>query len=109
MTTALPLPVANFFIAKNRFDLDGMLAPFAENATVRDERRTQAGRAAIRAWMEDTTEQYHDTARLLDVAGEGDGVRVTARISGDFPGSPVTLQFRFTVAAGQITSLAISS
>jgi hypothetical protein len=109
MTTALPLPVANFFIAKNRFDIDGMLASFAESAMVRDERRTHAGRPAIRAWMEETTQKYRDTAKLMEVVGEGGSIRVAAQISGDFPGSPVTLQFRFTVAEGQITSLTIGS
>jgi ketosteroid isomerase-like protein len=109
MRKELPPPLQSYFDAKNRQDIDGMLAPFAADATVRDERRTHIGHAAIRAWMEETTRKYRDTAAVSDVTAEGDGICVAAIVSGDFPGSPVTLRFVFTLEDGRIRRLEIGA
>lgn len=109
MSQELPPPLQRYFAAKNRQDIDGMLAPFAEGATVRDEGHSRTGHAAIRAWMEETTRKYHDTAEVSDVTREGDRVRVAALVSGDFPGSPVTLHFSFTLDRDRIGRLEIGS
>jgi len=107
MTIILPAPVAGYFAAKNRHDVDGMLAPFAAAAVVRDEGRAHEGRAAIRAWMEETTKKYRVTVVPEAAAEEGGRLVVTGLVSGDFPGSPARLTYRFALADGAIAGLEI--
>jgi hypothetical protein len=40
---------------------------------------------------------------------DGEVTRVTALVSGDFPGSPIALQFRFVLDDGLISRLEIGS
>ena len=107
MTQPLPRPIAVYYAAKNRHDIDAMLAPFAENAVVKDEGELHAGRTAIRAWMDHTTAKYRVTVEVIDAAETAGQTVVTARVSGSFPGSPIELTYRFTLAGDAITGLEI--
>lgn len=102
-----PPPIAAYFAAKNRHDIDGMLAPFASNAEVRDEGELHRGRDAIRAWMEHTTKKYRVTSIPEEHHSEDGRDIVRSLVSGDFPGSPAHLTYRFTLAAGEIAALDI--
>ncbi|WP_111768637.1 nuclear transport factor 2 family protein [Nakamurella deserti] len=85
-------------------DVDAHLALFAPDAVVHDDGHTHVGLDAIRAWRSATVPVRSD---VLDVTEEG-GTTARVRISGDFPGSPVVLRFRFAVDhTGRITSLTI--
>lgn len=95
----------SYFEAKNRKDIDAALIPFAEDAVVRDESRTHRGRAAIRAWMEETTARYEDTAEPTGVKVENGRLKVAALVSGNFPGSPATLHFVFRLDGDCISHL----
>jgi ketosteroid isomerase-like protein len=107
MSVAMPAPLAAYFAAKNRHDVDAMLAAFAETAVVEDEGQKRHGHAAIRAWIEETTRKYRDTVEITGVA-EADGrTVVTGLVSGDFPGSPVELRFAFGLEGGRIARLKI--
>lgn len=107
MSVNLPTPLAAYFDAKNAHDIDGMLAAFAEDAKVRDEGHEMIGRAAIRNWMDETTRKYRVTVKPLGVKRENQNEVVTAQVSGTFPGSPVELNYRFTIANAKIVGLAI--
>lgn len=109
MTTDLPEPLAAYFAAKNRHDIDAMLAPFAGDAVVRDEGRTHAGRDAIRAWMEETTRRYRVTVEPTAATADGATWTVQALVSGTFPGSPATLRYRFSLARQSISGLEIGA
>jgi len=109
MSMELPLPLARYYAAKNAEDIDAMLAEFAADAVVRDEGRTHAGTAAIRSWMEETTRKYHVRVEPNSVETDEDGWRVAALVSGNFPGSPATLRYRFTLADGRIARLEIGA
>ena len=100
MTQELPPPLKRYFSSKATEDIDAMVSQFSERAVVRDENQTHTGLAAIRAWMEETMRKYHDTAEVSDVSVDGEKVRVAALVSGNFPGSPVTLHFNFTLDDG---------
>ncbi|MEP9389194.1 nuclear transport factor 2 family protein [Mesorhizobium sp. KR9-304] len=108
LTTGYPALDA-YFEAKNRKDIDAALAPFAEGAIVKDESHTHRGRAAIRAWMEETTAKYDDTAEPSGVEVENGRVKVAALVSGNFPGSPATLHFMFRLDADCISHLEIGA
>lgn len=107
MSLDLPAPISAYYAAKNAHDIDAMLAPFGEDARVRDEGKDHSGSAAIRAWMEETTRKYRVTVTPEEVAENGERVAVRARVAGAFPGSPARLTYRFTLAGDRITALEI--
>ncbi len=109
MTAELPRPLVDYFAAKNRHDIDGMLMPFSPDATVLDEGETHHGTAAIRDWMEVTTRKYRVTVQIAEAAANGDAWRVAGVVSGNFPGSPATLNYNFTLAGGRIGRLEIGA
>jgi hypothetical protein len=53
--------------------------------------------------------KYHYTSEPLAVDVSEPDVTVTARVSGDFPGSPVNLQYRFTLESASIARLEITA
>lgn len=107
MVATLPAPLAAYFTAKNRHDIDAMLAPFLEDAVVEDESQTRRGRAAIRKWMEETTRKYRVTVEVADVAEADATTIVTGLVAGNFPGSPARLRYTFTLDGDKIAQLAI--
>ena len=107
MSLSLPSPIALYVNLENAGDTDTLSACFAPNAIVRDEGRTYEGLAAITAWKAATKQKYHHTVTPLEVAQEQGKTGLTARLTGDFPGSPVTVHFDFVLEAGKILSLEI--
>ena len=107
MKTNLPDQLASYFAAVNKQDIDGMLAPFAADAVVKDEGRTHNGSRAVREWIEEVTERYHLTFEVADVVHDGQAIVVTGLVSGTFPGSPARLSYAFELAGETITRLEI--
>jgi|ERR1051326_744331 hypothetical protein len=99
--------IADFFSAEDRRDTEALCQCFAEGAVVHDEGRSIQGHAAIREWQLETKKKYQHTTKPLSSADRDGKSVVTARLTGNFPGSPVDLQFAFTVGAGKIMSLEI--
>lgn len=106
---ALPPPVAAYVEAANRLDAEAMLAPFAADAVVRDEGRDHPGRDAVRAWIVETNCKYRVQVTPLTFAATDAGGVMTARVEGDFPGSPAILTYRFALADGRIAGLEIGA
>ena len=100
--------LARYFAAQNAHDIDAMTDCFAPDAQVRDEGRDHHGRAAIRAWLHETSEKYRVQVEPLELRREEGLTVVVARVSGDFPGSPADLTFRFGLADGRVSTLAVS-
>jgi ketosteroid isomerase-like protein len=109
MTIALPPPIATFFAADAGADIEAFLGCFADDAVVTDERQAHHGRDAIRAWKTGPAAQYDYVTAPFAFAEDADGRSVvTARLTGNFPGSPVDLRYRFTLAGGLIAALEIA-
>jgi hypothetical protein len=103
----LPPVIIAYWSAANAARIDEAAACFGADAVVFDESRTHQGSAAIRSWMEETRRQYQPVVEPLR-AEERDGRHlVTARVSGTFPGSPVELDYAFTLREGHILRLEI--
>jgi hypothetical protein len=100
-------PLDAYFSAKNQRNIDAMLAPFATDATVKDEGQEMHGHTAIRAWMEETTRKYGVTVEAKGVEAKDGGTVVTALVSGNFPGSPAELRYSFQLGGGKIARLEI--
>ena len=109
MSIDLPRPIAIYIATKNRGDTEALAQCFAEHAVVRDEGRTIEGLAAIEQWMGETKRKYQHTVEPLASVRKGDETIVTSRLTGNFPGSPIDLQFIFKLDGGKIVSLEIRS
>jgi ketosteroid isomerase-like protein len=107
MTISLPEPIAAYFKASNDAD-DARLVPcFAQDAIVRDESHTHQGHEAIRRWLREAKRKYEYSVEPLSVAQDGAHVTVAGKVSGNFPGSPVQLDYVFELRDGKIQSLEI--
>jgi hypothetical protein len=104
----LPGVLDRYFKAQNAHDIDAMVACFAPDAAVLDERHDHVGAAAIRAWKIETSAKYRITAEPLESRREGDRTIVVVKVSGTFDGSPANLTYRFGLAAdGRIAALEV--
>jgi hypothetical protein len=65
--------------------------------------------AAIKQWKAETRKKYQHTVEPLTVAQKNDKTIVTNRLTGNFPGSPIELEFVFTLDGNKIASLQILS
>lgn len=108
-TQEVPLPeaIAGYWKAANAGSIDAAAAFFASDGVVHDEGQTHRGFVAIRAWIEDTTRRYHPIVVAFRSEEREGRHFVTARVSGTFPGSPLELDFVFTVRNGKIVHLEI--
>ena len=107
MSVPLPPPVDLYVKIENSGDVEALSECFASNATVRDERHAYEGLAAIREWKVDTKKKYNHTVVPLEVAYRDGKTVLKAKLTGDFPGSPVTLEFSFVLKDGKNASLEI--
>ena len=107
MTAKLPRPLADYFAATNAHDVAAMSAAFTEDATVHDEGRERHGLAAIRAWMKETIEKYDYQVDPLESSRTGKKAVVLVSLRGTFPGSPITLQYAFTLEDQKVSRLEI--
>jgi hypothetical protein len=105
----LPAPIAAYIAIENRGDTESLAECFAENAVVRDEGQTIKGLIAIKQWRAETKRKYQHTIEPIASAQENNKTIVTNRLTGNFPGSPIELEFVFTLDADKITSLEIRS
>jgi hypothetical protein len=109
MSVDLPTPIAIYIAAENRGDTETLGQCFAEHAAVRDEGQTVEGLAAIKQWMAETRRKYQHTIEPLASARKDEKTIVTNRLTGNFPGSPIELQFIFKLEGNKIASLEIRS
>jgi hypothetical protein len=107
MTPRPPRVLADYFAATNAHDVGAMIAAFTEDATVHDEGRDHMGVAAIRVWMKETIEKYDYKVEPIESSRNGSRVVVLVSLCGKFPGSPITLQYAFTLSGEGIARLEI--
>ena len=103
MSISLPPLIDLYFTSENAHDPSAIDRCFGAGAVVRDEGKTIAGVAAIKAWRIETGEKYRHIVEPLSVSK----VVVAAKVSGDFPGSPINLEHIFEIEGGRIVSLEI--
>lgn len=103
----LPAPLERYLAADAARDPRALAECFTRDAVVRDERRSHVGHDAIREWKAhaDATVPYRLTP--LGFARQGTQWKLLARVSGEFPGSPVELMHVFEVEEDRIASLEI--
>jgi len=109
MIANLPKPIAVYVSAENTGDTNLFDQCFADSATVRDENDTHEGLDAIKKWKAETKRKYQHSIDPLSLVEKDGAFVVTNRLTGNFPGSPIELEFVFTIRNDKITSLEIRS
>lgn len=109
MIDNLPQPIALYVSAENSGNTKLFDECFTVDAIVRDENETHRGLAAIKDWKAETKRKYQHTVDPLRIVGKDGKFVVTSRLTGNFPGSPIELDFVFTLASGKVASLEILS
>jgi hypothetical protein len=107
MTLTVPEPVAAYLAAEQVKDAEQLSLCFAADGLVHDEGRTYRGREAILEWKRAADAKYRYTMQPLSARTNGDEVIVRARLTGDFPGSPIEVDHFFKLSKGKIASLEI--
>jgi hypothetical protein len=107
----LPPLVAAYIEATNGFDLERLLATFAEDALVNDQLRDYWGKAAIREWAERDIIGERLTMTVTTVVEHYGNFIVTADVDGSFDKrglpDPLVLAFYFTPHGDRIIQLII--
>jgi hypothetical protein len=107
MLPKLPQPVVDYLAAVEAKDPGMFALCFTDDALVHDEGRDHRGLDAIKAWRKETQTKYKYVIEPLDASVSGNAVKLRARLTGDFPGSPVDLDFKFILTNDKIASLEI--
>ncbi|HEY9101428.1 hypothetical protein [Chitinimonas sp.] len=103
----LPDPIAAYFAADKQTP-DAVARCFTAHASVKDEGHTHTGHDAIKAWKAAASAKYSYTSEPFALALQEGIHLVTSRVVGNFPGSPIDLQYHFRLERGLIASLEIS-
>lgn len=107
MKTSPPQILLDYFAAANDARIDDAAACFAADAWVHDESRDHKGIAAIREWIADTTLKFRPTVQIDHMESAEAGFAVAGTVSGNFPGSPIPLNYAFTLCGEKISHLTI--
>jgi SnoaL-like protein len=107
----LPEALAGYVRAMNRFDLEGLVAAFADDALVNDQLHDHWGKPAIREWAEREVVSPRMTMHVVGVVEHYGHVIVTAHVNGEFDRrglpDPLVLSFYFSSVADRIVQLII--
>lgn len=106
-TLTLPEPIAAYFAAQH--NPEALAHCFTPQAVMEDDGHTYTGIHAIKDFMAAASAKY--SATTVPFALErGDGCQVVrAKVTGNFPGSPIDLSYRFRLERGLIASLEITA
>lgn len=107
MNIKLPPLLDKFVQAKNAYDRTAFVACFSEQAVVLDEGKEIRGTTAIQNWIEASNEKYQDTLTVTKLVDHNHETVLTALVAGNFEGSPVSLDFHFSIKEDKIDKLRI--
>jgi hypothetical protein len=111
MEISLAGVVAEHLRAVNAFDTDAVMATFAPDAYVNDNRREIRGTQAVRRWVEKEMVGDHVTIEPLEVLDHYGDIIVRGRYDGDYDKSnlpdELIMNNYFAVRDGKIVSLAV--
>ena len=110
-SVALPPPVAAYVEATNSFEIERLLATFADDALVNDQLRDYWGKSAIREWAKRDIIGERLTMNVTKVINHYGNCIVTANVDGDYDKrglpDPLVLAFYFTTQSDLIVQLII--
>ncbi len=104
----LPKVITDLINAQNSFDSAAYANCFSQTAEVFDEGKTHTGRVEIAHWISDANERYQATMEPLSFEEKGTESILKAETTGNFPGSPIVLNYHLAIAGELIQSLKIT-
>ncbi len=104
----LPPTIARFVNTSNARDVGAFVTCFAADAVVEDEGRMHRGLDEVRAWKQATQDSYRYTIEPIRLEKRNGDTVLAATLAGYFPGSPVDLNYAFTIVEDSIQALRIS-
>ena len=107
MTIKLPRIINDYVDASNAHDVKSVVACFADNALVHDEGKDFRSKKMIKDWIVKTIEKYKFQLKPVSIKDDNTEVVVAVEVSGTFDGSPITLDYHFTIEGDKIVSLTI--
>ena len=107
MTIKLPQIIQKYVAASNQHDVKSILACFSDDAVVRDEGKEFRGEEMIEGWLVKTIEKYKFQFKPVSIKGDNTEGVLAVKVSGTFDGSPITLDYHFTIEGDKIGSLTI--
>ncbi|MEQ8391098.1 MAG: nuclear transport factor 2 family protein [Thalassospira sp.] len=103
----MPESVKAYFDADKGKDPDLLAKVFSPEAVVHDEGKRHQGSSAIRKWWLVAKAKYDHVAEPFETERNGDEISVRAKVSGQFPNSPVTLNYVFLIKGGKVVEMGV--
>ncbi|CAN7495084.1 nuclear transport factor 2 family protein [Acidovorax sp. LjRoot118] len=103
----LPEPIAAYFAAEH--NPEALARCFTAQAVMKDDGHTYTGVDDIKAFMAEASAKYSATTVPFALEREDGFQIVKAKVTGNFPGSPIDLSYRFRLERGLIASLEIKA
>lgn len=107
MHIKLPHPIETYFYASNVYDSELLAECFADDAVFYDEGKEYHGSAVIKKHIVETNNKLQVKTEATNAVEQNDETIVTAVLSGNFDGSPISLDFHFTLENQKIILLNI--
>lgn len=106
-TLKLPEPMAAYFASQH--NPAALAHCFMPQAVMKDDGHTYTGIHAIQDFMAEASAKYSATTVPFALAREDGFEVVRAKVTGNFPGSPIDLSYHFRLERGLIASLEITA
>ena len=106
-TLILPEPIAAYFAAEHK--PEALAHCFTAQAVMKDDGHTYTGVDEIKAFMAAASAKYSATSVPCTLERQDGFQVVRARVTGNFPGSPIDLSYLFRLDRGLIASLEITA
>lgn len=104
---ALPEPIAAYFAAER--NPEALARCFTPQAVMEDDSHTYIGLEAIMAFLAEASAKYSATTVPFALEREEGLQVVRAKVTGNFPGSPIHLSYRFRLDRGLIAALEVTA
>lgn len=105
-TLPLPASIAAYFAAEHT--PEALAHCFAADAVMIDDGHTYTGIEAIKTFMAAASAKYGATTVPFAIKDDDGDQIVTAKVTGNFPGSPINLSYRFSLERELISSLEVT-
>lgn len=101
----LPPAINKFFQVTNGAPFSLLQQCFSEDAVVREQDQTFEGRDAIQAWLQSAQRKHSYSLAPVKAVHDSGNIRVFAKLTGDFEGGPVQVEYLFKLRADKIEEL----
>ena len=100
--------IEDYFASEADADVDVLATLFCPDVQVTDEGKTIIGIEGIKTWKRAAKAKYHYTAQPLTYEENDVQSVVKVLLQGSFPGSPITVTYRFGLRDAKISTLEIA-